>query len=130
MSQSFTHAEVAAHKIPTDLWIIISGEVYNITEFQNKHPGGEKSKVFRSISPCSNEITTESMLTCAVLQSVAGKDATKQFTKLHNDRILKASQYKDLCIGTVKLDKTSAASLKEGGFWGLLRRRKTEPAIA
>jgi len=36
----FTAAEVATHKTPEDCWMIISGNVYNVTEYVKKHPGG------------------------------------------------------------------------------------------
>jgi cytochrome b involved in lipid metabolism len=48
------------------------------TEFVNEHPGGAK-----------------------ILKRVAGKDATKQFWKYHNDSVLKKYGPK-LQVGTVK----------------------------
>ncbi|XP_072757912.1 cytochrome b5 isoform X2 [Anoplolepis gracilipes] len=38
----FTRAEVAKHTEPTDTWIIIHNNVYNVTPFLNEHPGGEE----------------------------------------------------------------------------------------
>ncbi len=38
----YTRAEVAAHKKPEDLWIIIHGRVYNVTDWARKHPGGTR----------------------------------------------------------------------------------------
>lgn len=39
---SFTQAEINRHNNIDDLWIIIDGVVYDITNFQLEHPGGEK----------------------------------------------------------------------------------------
>lgn len=44
MEELYTRADVASHKTAEDLWIIISNNVYDVTQFQEKHPGGEKSK--------------------------------------------------------------------------------------
>ena len=38
---TYTRAEVALHKKPDDLWIIIYGRVYNVTKWAYKHPGGK-----------------------------------------------------------------------------------------
>lgn len=60
MSQSFTPADVAAHKTPDKgLYIIIDSNVYDVTNFVDEHPGGAK-----------------------ILKRVAGKDASKQFWKV------------------------------------------------
>ncbi len=62
MSKSFKESEVAAKKGPDALWIIVDGDVYDVTKFQDEHPGGKK-----------------------ILQRVGGKDASKQFWKYHNE---------------------------------------------
>jgi cytochrome b involved in lipid metabolism len=105
MSKTFTVADVAAHKDEKEgMYIIVDDGVYNITgmcsppslslsqtyphtrnttqltrtlEFINEHPGGSK-----------------------ILKRVAGKDATKQFWKYHNEGVLK-KYGATLKVGTV-----------------------------
>jgi len=77
MSQRFSAADVASHKTASDLYIIVDEDVYDLTKFQDEHPGGKK-----------------------ILQRVAGKDASKQFWKYHNDSILKKYQ-KQLQVGSL-----------------------------
>ena len=38
----YTREEVSLHKKSDDCWIIIHGEVYNVTPWLNRHPGGAK----------------------------------------------------------------------------------------
>jgi cytochrome b involved in lipid metabolism len=59
-------AEVAAHNAADKgMYIIIDQGVYDVTGFVDEHPGGAK-----------------------VLQRVAGKDASRQFWKYHNEGVL------------------------------------------
>ncbi|KND89293.1 Acyl-CoA dehydrogenase [Tolypocladium ophioglossoides CBS 100239] len=69
MSKTFTTSDVASHNKSDSLYIIVDGDVYDLTNFQDDHPGGKK-----------------------ILQRVAGKDASKQFWKYHNEGILKKYQ--------------------------------------
>lgn len=55
-----SYDEVQKHNSRTDCWVIIAGNVYDVTEFMNIHPGG-----------------------AAVILAAAGKDATKVFVPLH-----------------------------------------------
>ncbi|KAF8464408.1 putative cytochrome b5 [Kalaharituber pfeilii] len=67
MSKVISPSEVAAHTTPeTGMYIIIDGGVYDVTRFIDEHPGGAK-----------------------ILKRVAGKDASKQFWKYHNEGVLK-----------------------------------------
>jgi cytochrome b involved in lipid metabolism len=43
MSQRFSVADVASHKTANDLYIIVDEDVYDLTNFQEEHPGGKKS---------------------------------------------------------------------------------------
>ncbi|KAJ5898580.1 cytochrome b5-like heme binding domain-containing protein [Penicillium tannophilum] len=79
MSQSFTPADVAAYNnADKGLYIIVDSNVYDVTKFVDEHPGGAK-----------------------ILKRVAGKDASKQFWKYHNESVLKKYSPK-LKIGEVK----------------------------
>lgn len=77
MSQTFTAGDVASHNKPDSLYIIVDQDVYDLTKFQDDHPGGKK-----------------------ILQRVAGKDASKQFWKYHNEGILKKYKAK-LLVGSL-----------------------------
>ena len=39
MSKTFKQTDVAAHNKLDSLWIIIDGDVYDVTKFQDDHPG-------------------------------------------------------------------------------------------
>jgi len=86
MSKTFSTADVANHNKKDDLFIIVDEDVYDLTSFQTEHPGGQK-----------------------ILQRVAGKDASKQFWKYHNEGILKKYQGK-LKVGS--LDSKAAEAPK------------------
>ncbi|KAI6250718.1 Acyl-CoA dehydrogenase AFT10-1 [Erysiphe necator] len=75
--QRLSAADVATHNKSTDIYVIVDEDVYDLTEFQDDHPGGKK-----------------------ILSRVAGKDASKQFWKYHNKSIL--SKYKEqLLVGVL-----------------------------
>lgn len=88
MSKTFSTADVASHNSASDLYIIVDQDVYDLTAFQDEHPGGKK-----------------------ILTRVAGKDASKQFWKYHNDSILKKYQ-KKLMVGSLD-SKPKQASIPE-----------------
>lgn len=39
MAKVFTAAEVASHNKPDNLYITVDGDVYDLTKFQEDHPG-------------------------------------------------------------------------------------------
>ncbi|CAL3968969.1 hypothetical protein PZA11_004911 [Diplocarpon coronariae] len=89
MGKTFTQADVAAHNKPNDLFIIVDEDVYDLTSFADEHPGGKK-----------------------ILTRVAGKDASKQFWKYHNEGILKKYKGK-LQVGSLDTKKAEVVEEKE-----------------
>lgn len=45
MSQTFSTGDVAAHNKGTDLYIIVDSDVYDLTKFQDEHPGMRASRL-------------------------------------------------------------------------------------
>merc|ERR1712146_15607 len=56
----YSMEEVAKHTSKTDCWVVVSGQVLDVTKFLGEHPGGE----------------------LAIL-TFAGKDATEEFNMIH-----------------------------------------------
>lgn len=52
MAKRFSAADVASHKTASDLWIIVDEDVYDLTTFQDEHPGGKKSRLAH-VMPCA-----------------------------------------------------------------------------
>lgn len=50
---SYTLTDVSQHTIPTDCWLILEDKIYNVSNFAEKHPGGEA--VYRG---CGQDATT------------------------------------------------------------------------
>ena len=43
MSATYSKADVASHNKADNLWLIVDDDVYDLTKFQEEHPGGKKS---------------------------------------------------------------------------------------
>jgi len=62
--KQYSVAEVGKKNTPEELWIIVDGRVYDITNYVEKHPGGS-----------------------LVMHAMAGKDCTDAFANYHQARI-------------------------------------------
>jgi len=77
-TQSFSMEEVAKHNKKDDIWVVVDGQVLDVTSFLPDHPGGEKAILL-----------------------YAGRDATEEFNMLHDPKVI-PRYAPDAVIGTVK----------------------------
>ncbi len=78
----FTSSQIASHNKPSDCWIIVSNNVYNVSNYIDRHPGG------------AGQITP-----------LCGKDATSAFEGQHgnpNSNSRQAMELANLKIGSVQ----------------------------
>ncbi|KAG8746330.1 hypothetical protein FRC10_005319 [Ceratobasidium sp. 414] len=75
---SYTIEEVAKHNKKDDCWVIIDGQVLDVTKFLPDHPGGEKAILL-----------------------YAGRDATEEFNMLHDPKVI-PRYAPEAVIGTLK----------------------------
>ncbi|XP_072034199.1 acyl-CoA 6-desaturase-like isoform X2 [Amphiura filiformis] len=76
-NREITLEEVQQHgKLSLKKWLIIDNSVYDVTEWQNRHPGGRR-----------------------LLAHHTGQDATEAFTAFHLDKQLVTKYLKALCVG-------------------------------
>ena len=54
MSKTFTQAEVASHNKPDSLYITVDGDVYDLTKFQDDHPGMFAVSLHIDSFPCKS----------------------------------------------------------------------------
>lgn len=48
MSKTFSKSDVASHNKADSLWIVVDDDVYDLTKFQDEHPGMSSLDLFRS----------------------------------------------------------------------------------
>lgn len=53
MAKVYTMDEVARHNKETDLWLVMHGGVYDLTDFCKKHPGGEEVLIHSAGTDCT-----------------------------------------------------------------------------
>lgn len=76
--KEYTLEDVAKHNKPEDCWVVVNGEVLDVTDFLADHPGGKKAILI-----------------------YAGRDATEEFNMMHKpDVVAKYAPY--AIIGTLK----------------------------
>merc|ERR1719409_2189789 len=73
-----TMEEVAKHDKKEDCWVVVAGDVLNVTKFLGDHPGGE----------------------LAIL-TFAGKDATHEFNMIHPPDVIEKYLPKEATLGMV-----------------------------
>lgn len=90
-----TREEVKKHCKPDDAWIIVDGDVYDVTKFAKMHPGGQQ-----------------------LLLDYAGTDATEDFFGLHRLEVL--DKYKRLKKG--RLQDAGPANATGQEQWNLISK--------
>jgi len=74
----YTLADVGKHTKKEDVWVVVNGQVLDVTNFLPDHPGGEKA-----------------------IMLYAGRDATEEFNMLHDPKVIQRYAA-DSVIGTLK----------------------------
>ncbi|XP_005090573.1 acyl-CoA (8-3)-desaturase isoform X1 [Aplysia californica] len=88
--KEFTWDEVREKTTKECRWLVIDGEVYNITSWARRHPGGTK-----------------------VIGHYAGQDATDAFKAFHNDLNFVKKYMKAIHIGTLKETQKEVKPIEE-----------------
>ncbi|KAI9101846.1 FAD binding domain-containing protein [Phlyctochytrium arcticum] len=74
----YTLAEVAKHNTEKDCWVVVNGQVLDVTNFLGDHPGGRKAILI-----------------------YAGRDATEEFNMLHKKEVVQ-KYAPETILGTLK----------------------------
>ncbi|KAF3769325.1 FMN-linked oxidoreductase [Cryphonectria parasitica EP155] len=86
MAKEFTVEEVAKHTSPDSCWVILYGNVYDVTDFLAEHPGGSK-----------------------IILKLAGKDATEEYDPIHPPGTLEENLKPEARLGRVNPDSLARA---------------------
>ena len=99
-------SELSKHKRHDDAWLLIHGKVYDVTEWQHKHPGGD------------------------IIILGSGTDSTAMFEMYHPNGVHSAILEK-YCIGTI--DETTVSNIFRSRICLMqkcvLNRRRTNKSI-
>eukprot|EP01104_Vermistella_antarctica_P002493 TRINITY_DN12731_c0_g1_i1.p1 TRINITY_DN12731_c0_g1~~TRINITY_DN12731_c0_g1_i1.p1 ORF type:complete len:523 (-),score=99.77 TRINITY_DN12731_c0_g1_i1:19-1587(-) len=94
--KTFPLSEVEKHNTEEDLWLVIDGDVYDVSKFVKYHPGG-KSWLIKN----------------------AGKDVSEAFKAYHGADVLRKYK-KRFCIGTVEGYSPKVRMIPPGSFGELV----------
>ncbi|MFZ9100769.1 MAG: cytochrome b5 domain-containing protein [Candidatus Planktophila sp.] len=86
---TLTAAEVAAHNTASDCWSIVKGNVYNLTSYIQRHPGGP-----------------------SVLTNICGRDGSAAFSNQHNGQAKPNNVLSGFLLGAVGSSITTTESNK------------------
>ncbi|ESO99481.1 hypothetical protein LOTGIDRAFT_113523 [Lottia gigantea] len=86
----YTWKDVESHDKRDDKWIVIDGEVYDITQWSKKHPGGSK-----------------------VISHYAGQNATQAFNAFHSDISIPSKYLKAIHKGSLKEEEKQISNIDQ-----------------
>lgn len=75
---TLSSAEISTHNSKSDCWSIVKGNVYNLTSYVSRHPGGQ-----------------------SVIANICGKDGSNSFTNQHSNQSLPNNTLSGFLLGAV-----------------------------
>ena len=95
MAKTFTYDEVTQHNTTDSCWVILYGNVWDVTKFLPEHPGGSK-----------------------IILQLAGTDATEEYDPIHPPGTLEGSLPAEAKLGKIDestLPREEKAPVQEAG---------------
>ncbi|KAJ4245758.1 hypothetical protein NW762_013882 [Fusarium torreyae] len=89
MEKNVSTAKLRQHGTPEDVWIVVNGDVFDMTKFAPEHPGGKE-----------------------IIYRYAGRDASTPYNEIHSPSLIKKSLPKSCHVG--KLDTTTIDAAWKG----------------
>ncbi|KAM0276112.1 hypothetical protein ACHAQH_007086 [Verticillium albo-atrum] len=86
MAKIFEADEVAKHNTTESCWVVLYGDVYDVTDFLSSHPGGTK-----------------------IILKLAGKDATEEYDPVHPPGTLEENLKPEAKLGKINPDSVVKA---------------------
>jgi hypothetical protein len=80
--KEYTMEEVAKHNTEKDCWVVVNGQVLNVTKFLSEHPGAATRPELKSSFTLNNVCVPRAGGKQAILL-FAGKEASEEFNMLH-----------------------------------------------
>ena len=91
--------QVAGHNSTHDCWIVVDGQVWDMTEFAPEHPGGAGSEC--CYRPCPQLCGLHAEATPLVILSYAGRDATERYFEVHGPSLISTTLSTSKLVGTL-----------------------------
>lgn len=90
--------QIAEHNTAKDLWIVVDGQVWDMTEFAPEHPGGIGSK---SLPAVFLMLYNPFSLSSPVILQYAGQDASRPYNEVHAPSLLNKTLTSSKLVGTL-----------------------------